>query len=603
MYWAAHECGHFQVPAPKLQKDKCTQDQQLLQSVPPPKDEYLEEAQPRQMLVIEDDSSLLAPSSTNEPERKETLVPMERPESTAEAASAGDTLISQVMPLLGITPSKNTQLQNRNTPEDIADILGTRAFQRYVDTPLQTLDGIIVNQPKHFLPLAKEAKRIAEEIRIEKINEQWAGIPREQLLNQSFNNQLNSIQILEQLAPLQLVKEHLPGDIVDILKRLGKADNIPFNQLYYIAENCVDHYYSKVIKTFVALLKHQFMDRQLLLVNTARSPKFLEDYVDQQALIWKIFQRHETIPDDIQDLHFDIYDFKSNIEKEFAFLKEATHKNVENFQSSLNLQQTYSAALCSHVNNIYNKLVEIQQQLSRPNQHMNTGNVIQIEVPDFDPDIDKALPISMDQSINHQETQGSVISTQKLAEKIAECRTPASSHQDNQDVDWPDVIPVEILPQPDQNIEQSIPTLPIRHEIDQAEIPQLEEDPEEKQSQDLQTYLTHHNTYKESQCIHRDYRAMLLELDDDRYYQEIDRAYQTYGPLPAQDYILANQAPGPRQTTQELMQIFGKGRGQVRREELHRHRPFGARTRSLQSCIQWKIKKTQHMKQRYANTQ
>ena len=281
LYWAAHECGHLQVPVPKLQKDKCTQDQQRLQSVLPPKDKYLEEAQPRQMLVIEGDSSLLAPSSINEPECKETLVLTERPESTAEVTFAGDTLISQVTPLLGITPRKNTQLQNRNTPEDIADRLGTRAFQRYVDTPLQTLDGIIVNQPKRFLPLAKEAKRIVEEIRIEKINEQWAGIPREQLLNQSFNDQLNSIQILEQLAPLQLAKEHLPGDIVDILERLGKADNIPFNQLYYIAKNCTDRYYSKVIETFVALLKCQFVDRQLLLVNTARSLKFLKDYVDR----------------------------------------------------------------------------------------------------------------------------------------------------------------------------------------------------------------------------------------------------------------------------------------------------------------------------------
>ena len=300
---------------PKLQKDKHTQDQRLLQSVPPPKDEYLEEAQPRQMLVIEDDSSLLASSSINEPEHKETFVLTERLESTAEAASAGDTLISQVMPLLTIMPSENTQLQHRNTPEDISDILGTRAFQRYMDTPLQTLDGIIMNQPKHFLPLTKEAKRIVEEIRIEKINEQWAGIPHEQLLYQSFNDQLNSIQILEQLAPLQLAKEHLPEDIVDILERLGKADNIPFNQLYYIAKNCMDHYYSKVIETFVPLLKHQFMDRQLLLVNTARSLKFLKDYVDRQALIWEIFQRHQMIPDDIQDLHFHIDDFKSNIEK------------------------------------------------------------------------------------------------------------------------------------------------------------------------------------------------------------------------------------------------------------------------------------------------
>ena len=232
-----------------------------------------------------------------------------------EVTSAGDTLVSPVTPLLGITPRKNTQLQSTNMPEDIADILGTRAFQRYVDTPLQTLDGIIVNQPKHILPLAKEAKRFAEEIRIEKINKQWAGIPREQLLNQSFNDQLNSIQILEQLAPLQLAKEHLPGDIVDILERLGKADNIPFNQLFYIVENCANRYYSKVIETFVALLKCQFVDRQLLLVNTARSLKFLEEYVDRQALIWKIFQKHKNIPDDIQDLRFHIDDFKTNIEK------------------------------------------------------------------------------------------------------------------------------------------------------------------------------------------------------------------------------------------------------------------------------------------------
>ena len=134
---------------------------------------------------------------------------------------------------------------------------------------------------------------------------------------------------------------------------------------------------------------------------------------------------------------------------------------MENFQSSLNLQQTYSTALCSHVNNIYNKLAEIQQQLSHSNQHMNTGNMTQIEAPDFDPDIDKALPISVDQNTEHQETQGSVISTQKFTEKTAECRTPASLHQDAQDVDWPDAIPVEIPPQPDQNIKQSISTLPI----------------------------------------------------------------------------------------------------------------------------------------------
>ena len=381
-----------------------------------------------------------------------------QPESTADTIPEGETLFSQVTPLLGTTPSENSQIQHRNTPEDILDILGTRVYQGYVETSLQTLDGIIVNQPKRFLPLAEEAKRIAEEIRIEKINEQWAGIPHEQLLNQSFNDQLNSIQILEQLAPLELAKEHFPGDIIDILERLGKTDNIPFNQLYYIAENCTDHYYSKVIETFISILKHQFADRQLLLLNTARSLKFLEEYVDHQAQIWKIFQKHQMIPDDIQDLHFHFDDFKNGIEKEFTFLKETTSKNVGNFQLSLNLQQMYSASLCSNVNNIYNKLAELQWQLQHRDPHMNTGDMIQIEVPDFDPDIDDISPTTIDQESNNPVTQGSPTPIPKSAEKVIEHTTPAPSHQDTdtQEVDWPDAIPVEIPSQSDQQNDQRI---------------------------------------------------------------------------------------------------------------------------------------------------
>ena len=141
-----------------------------------------------------------------------------------------------------------------------------------------------------------------------------------------------------------------------------------------------------------------------------------------------------------------------------------------------------------------------------------------------------------------------------------------------QDVDWPDVIPVEIPPQPDQDTKQNIPTVPTPHETDQIEIPQLETNPkEEEQFQNLQMYLTHHNTYEESQNICKVYRKRLLELNNNRYYQEVGRVYQTYSSLPAQDYIPINQAPGPHHMTQEIMQIFHKGRGQAHREELHRH--------------------------------
>ena len=130
--------------------------------------------------------------------------------------------------------------------------------------------------------------------------------------------------------------------------------------------------------------------------------KFLEEYADRQALIWKIFSKHQNIPDKISNLHLHIDDFKGNIQKEFNFLKEATRKNIKNFQASLSSQQTYSVALGSHINNIYHKISELQQQLPHPTQHMNTGDIIQINTPEFDLDIDSGPSTK-----EHREIQGS----------------------------------------------------------------------------------------------------------------------------------------------------------------------------------------------------
>ena len=185
---------------PKLKRDKCELNQKPIKSRPLI-DEYTTGIQTKSTLVLDDNSPLLTPLMTEESTPKAVFQPTKQLKSAEDKTSEGETPVSQVTLLLGTTPSKNSQLQHRNTPDDISDILGTQVYQGYVQTPLQTLDGIIVNQPKWFLPLAEEAKCIAEEIRIEKINKQWAGIPHEQLLNQSFTDQLNSIQILEQLTP------------------------------------------------------------------------------------------------------------------------------------------------------------------------------------------------------------------------------------------------------------------------------------------------------------------------------------------------------------------------------------------------------------------
>ena len=202
-------------------------------------------------------------------------------------------------------------------------------------------------------------------------------------------------------------------------------------------------------------------------------------------------------------MHFHLDNFKNGIEKEFALVKEATQKNVENFQSSLSLQQTYSTSLCSHVNNIYNKLVELQLQLHHCDPHMNTRDMIQIEVPDFNPDIDDTSPTTVDQESNNPVTQGSPTPTPKSADKVIECTALASSHQDTdtQEVDWPDAIPVEIPSQSDKQNDQGITIQSTQHDSEPAEIPQLEENMDEEQYQDLDTYLSYHNTFEASQCI------------------------------------------------------------------------------------------------------
>ena len=150
--------------------------------------------------------------------------------------------------------------------------------REYAETPLKMLDGLYVMQPKRFLPLIQEAKKLVEELHKDKIASQWAELPPKKLLQQSFLEQLDALQALDQLAPLTAAKEHLPGDIINILACLRKVDNILFNQLYSLAEDCADRYYTKVIQMLTHLMKNSFHDRQLILINMARVLKFLESY-------------------------------------------------------------------------------------------------------------------------------------------------------------------------------------------------------------------------------------------------------------------------------------------------------------------------------------
>ena len=83
--------------------------------------------------------------------------------------------------------------------------------------------------------MAQEANKLAKKLKEEEEASQWSGIPIKKLLDQSFTEQLNYIQALQQIAPLHSAREHLPQDIITILEQLGKVEITPFNKLYHLA--------------------------------------------------------------------------------------------------------------------------------------------------------------------------------------------------------------------------------------------------------------------------------------------------------------------------------------------------------------------------------
>ena len=101
------------------------------------------------------------------------------------------------------------------------------------------------------------------------------------------------------------------------------------------------------------------------------------------------------------------------------------------------------------------KILEIQQQLPHPTQHMNTGDIIQIDTPKFDPDIDGRPPMK-----ENGEIQGSDSPIQHLLGESKKSEAPALPQQVAEEVDWSDAVPVEILPQLAQDNDHSMPALP-----------------------------------------------------------------------------------------------------------------------------------------------
>ena len=72
-------------------------------------------------------------------------------------------------------------------------------------------------------------------------------------------------------------------------------------------------------------------------------------------------------------------------------------KIIDNLQEATNLQQTYTTALCGHVNSIYAKLAQLNRQVQMHCLYPHPqSDVVKINAPEYDSDIDRQTDLLPD---------------------------------------------------------------------------------------------------------------------------------------------------------------------------------------------------------------
>ena len=88
--------------------------------------------------------------------------------------------------------------------------------------------------------------------------------------------------------------------------------------------------------------------------------------------------------------HF--HNLKTTLQAKFDLLKTATSKNIQNIHEVVQSQQACMTVLSGHISTLYTKLVHLDKQVQihclYPHPQMY---VIQLNTPDYDPDIEGDL--------------------------------------------------------------------------------------------------------------------------------------------------------------------------------------------------------------------
>ena len=182
--------------------------------------------------------------------------------------------------------------------------------------------------------------------------------------------------------------------------------------------------------------------------------------------------------------------------------------NVQNIQTSLGIQQTYSSTLCTHINNIYNKLSELQKHIQHHCMYPHQTDTVQINAPEYNLDIDRDNQPNTDKkhaTVSLQGTLNTSPESSVLEDDNSIAPDNITTSQNQQETDWPDAPAIQILGVSSTTSDQPPEVTYNRHQVQSStvdlEIPELEEDSDQDQFADVDTFITHHNTHQESERI------------------------------------------------------------------------------------------------------
>ena len=214
-----------------------------------------------------------------------------------------------------------------------------------------------------------------------------------------------------------------------------------------------------------------------------------------------MLSKYHNLPD-----HF--HDLKTTLQAEFDLLKKVTLKNIQNIQEVVQSQQAYTNVLSGHINTLYTKLVHLDKQVQINYLYPHPqSDVIQLNTPDYDPDIDGDLHPATDIQAPNAKSTNEETSTDTSKPEDQTTVPPITNRPEHQ----PSEVTADIDRTEHDSVEQSHAEHPSDYHPQLEDIPELETDEEnwDDGQFDNAELLYNHNSTEESDRIPREYSAYL----------------------------------------------------------------------------------------------